>query len=164
MISKKDTPVYITPEEAAQISKKAQTVTDIDRALSIKQAFLQIIAAENGALTDFDELRALAAVYEGGRMQGEREERARRKEQHTLTGSNATVTPEEAEEIRRLILAMFTGDFLPNMAKGKFENELKWIEAQMDLKRSAPFIQMTLGFYCGFQYGFEMADKMHTLK
>ena len=116
MISKKGIPAYITPEGAAQISRKVRV------------------------------------------------RRARRKAKHTLTGSNATATPEEIEEIRRLILAMFTGDFLPNMAKGKFENELKWIEAQMDLKRSAPLIQMTLGFYCGFQYGFEMADKMHTLK
>ena len=116
MISKKGIPAYITPEEAAQISRKVRV------------------------------------------------KRARRKAQHTLTGSNATATPEEVEEIRRLILAMFNGDFLTNMAKGKFENELQWIETQMDLKRSAPIIQMALGFYCGFQYGFEMADKMHTLK
>lgn len=59
MISKKGIPAYITPEEAAKISRKAQTIDDIDTALSIKQAYMQ-----------------LAAVYEGGRMQGVREERA----------------------------------------------------------------------------------------
>ena len=73
MISKKGIPAYITPEEAAQISRKAHTIDDIDTALSIKQAYMQLAAAENSTLTDFDELKALAAVYQGGRMQGMRE-------------------------------------------------------------------------------------------
>ena len=62
------------------------------------------------------------------------------------------------------MLELFTGDFLENMAEGKFESDLQWIEAQMELKRSASLVQMALGFYCGFEYGFDMADKLHKMQ
>ena len=110
MISKKGIPAYITPEEAAQISRKAQTIDDIDTALSIKQAYMQLAAAENSALTDFDELKALAAVYQGGRIQGIREERAAKKERQQAGSEKAT--PEEVEEVKACILSLYSEKFL----------------------------------------------------
>ena len=162
MISKKGIPAYITPEEAAQISRKAQTIDDIDTALSIKQAYMQLAAAENSALTDFDELKALAAVYQGGRIQGIREERAAKNERQQAGSEKAT--PEEVEEVKACILSLYSEKFLPEMAAGKYESDMQFIEQKFDLKRSAPFAMMTFGFYCGFMYGFEIADTLHKIK
>lgn len=161
MISKKDIPAYITPEEAAQISKKAQTIGDIDTALNIQKAYLQLIAAEKDTLTDFDKLKALAAIYGGGRIQGIREERAARREREQASSEGAT--PEQVEEVKACILSLYSEKFLPEMAAGKHESEMQFIEQQFQLKRSVPFAMMSFGFYCGFMYGFEVSDKLHTI-
>lgn len=75
MIKKRQTEM-ITPLEAAELSSKYGTMDDINRADDIYKAYLKCKGNENISRWHF--LRAIAAIYTAGRIQGIREERARR--------------------------------------------------------------------------------------
>lgn len=80
MIGKKnERPLYITAQEIAEITDRAGTVDSIMIADEIQAAVLKL---QEGKVTDRRWLYSLiiAAIYDGGRIQGIREERARAKE------------------------------------------------------------------------------------
>ena len=78
MIEKKNTKEMITAQEIVAICDKAGTIDSIDRARAIEQAFLELNKDDN---TDskWKYYCMLAAIYDGGRIQGIREEKARQK-------------------------------------------------------------------------------------
>ena len=77
MIGKDHEPILIAPEEVADICSRAQTVGSIYRALDIRNA---IIAAKKGEADEqWVTMCVLAAIYDGGRIQGIREERRKKK-------------------------------------------------------------------------------------
>jgi hypothetical protein len=80
MIGKKnDRPLYITAQEIAEITDRAGTIDSIMIADEIQAAVLKL---QEGKITDRRWLYSLiiSAIYDGGRIQGIREERAKAKE------------------------------------------------------------------------------------
>lgn len=80
MIGKKnDRPLYITAQEIAEITDRAGTIDSIMIADEIQAAVLKL---QGGKTTSRRWLYSLiiAAIYDGGRIQGIREERAKAKE------------------------------------------------------------------------------------
>jgi len=77
MIQRITPPELITPQEAAALSDKFGTTDDIYRADDIYNEFMKMKDSESDNRWKF--LRAIAAIYTAGRIQGIREERSRRK-------------------------------------------------------------------------------------
>lgn len=82
MIQKENIPELISAEEAAAISYRAGTISSMDRAREIMDAYLKL-----EPLTDDQKYYAycvLATIYDAGRIQGIREERLKRKNKNNL--------------------------------------------------------------------------------
>ena len=77
MIEKKDHPLLISAEEVAEICGKAGTTESIDRALNIIAACKKCAVPSNAFGLTWERLCLIASIYDGGRIQGIREERAR---------------------------------------------------------------------------------------
>jgi len=74
MISKTTAPLLISAEEVAKLFKRAGTVGSVERAIAIQRAYSAISSYESS----LESLLVLGAIYDGGRIQGIREERAKR--------------------------------------------------------------------------------------
>ena len=89
MIGKRDESQMITAKEAVTISLKAGTVTSMNRALDIIDT-LRATAPKFRAWTACGDkwsfYVALAAIYDAGRIQGIREERAKNREHKRQAG------------------------------------------------------------------------------
>lgn len=87
MINARQAPAeLITPQEITAIMERAGTVTDIDRALEVAAEYI----SRNGAPADNREwhyICMLSNIYQAGRIQGIREQRAKQaaKGNHTHT-------------------------------------------------------------------------------
>lgn len=78
MIGKKTTKLLISPEEIVEICDKAGTIDSIDIARAVEKAYLAL----NSVTSDKDcwlYYCLIATIYDAGRIQGIREERAHRK-------------------------------------------------------------------------------------
>ncbi|MBP5580752.1 MAG: hypothetical protein J6X85_02995 [Ruminococcus sp.] len=76
MIMKTTPAELITPEEAAELSHRFSTVGEVYRAREVFEEFMKLTTDEQDYNARF--LWALASVYIAGRIQGIREERAKR--------------------------------------------------------------------------------------
>ena len=79
MIEKKHTKELITPEEIVSITGRAGTIDSINRARDIEQAFLELNKGSDCSGNKWTYYCLLSAIYDGGRIQGIREERARKR-------------------------------------------------------------------------------------
>lgn len=80
MISKKESPQLITTEEAVTLCIKFATLDDIDTAEDIYLAYMDKVKDTRDKR--YAEMCVLAAIYSAGRIQGIREERAKRKQRN----------------------------------------------------------------------------------
>lgn len=80
MISKKESPQLITTEEAVTLCAKFATLDDIYTAEDIYLAYIDKVKGTCGER--YAEMCALSAVYLTGRIQGIREERAKRRQRN----------------------------------------------------------------------------------
>lgn len=80
MIEKKHTKELITPEEIVSITGRAGTIDSVDRARDIEQAFFELNKGKACNDSKWAYYCLLSAIYDGGRIQGIREERARQRE------------------------------------------------------------------------------------
>ncbi|MGN0574478.1 MAG: hypothetical protein ACI4J2_00470 [Ruminococcus sp.] len=78
-MSKAKQPLLISAEEAAENARLFATTECMNRAHEICKAYMNIPEVSTDSDRNWVQLCALAAVYCGGRIQGIREERARRK-------------------------------------------------------------------------------------
>lgn len=77
MIEKNSPKELISAEEVALVCKRAGTLDSIYRAIDIEKEVWKLNEHEKDLL--WLRRKILAAIYDGGRMQGIREERARQK-------------------------------------------------------------------------------------
>lgn len=77
MISKKESPQLITTEEAVTLCIKFATLDDVYTAEDIYLAYMDKVKDTRDE--SYAEMCALAAIYSAGRIQGIREERAKRR-------------------------------------------------------------------------------------
>lgn len=77
MIQKQKAEIMITAEEVVEIFRRAGTVESLQRARDIEQAYTKLNNIENEPDLTWYKYGLLAAVYDGGRIQGIREERAK---------------------------------------------------------------------------------------
>lgn len=80
MVGKQDTVILIDPEEVAELSRRAGTLESMYIAVDVIASYLKCSASSVGSALSWEQLCALAAVYDAGRIQGIREERAKRQE------------------------------------------------------------------------------------
>lgn len=80
MISKKESPQLITTEEAVTLCAKFATLDDIYTAEDIYLAYIDKVKDTRDER--YAEMCVLAAVYSAGRIQGIREERAKRRQRN----------------------------------------------------------------------------------
>lgn len=78
MIQRTTPPELIAPQEAAALSAKFGTTNDIYRANDIYKEFMKLKDSESDNCWKF--LRAIAAIYTAGRIQGIREERRKKRD------------------------------------------------------------------------------------
>lgn len=76
MVQKTTPKELITPAEIAAICKKAGTTDSIDRAIAIEKAVKENVSQDVSDL--WLHLLVIGAIYDGGRIQGIREERTKR--------------------------------------------------------------------------------------
>ena len=78
MIQKNKPKEMITAAAIAEICSRAGSVKSIERALAIEKAMKKLHPTTNKFEKDCLKYLILGAIYDGGRIQGIREERARR--------------------------------------------------------------------------------------
>lgn len=95
MICKKTPPVLVDIKEDTRVSREYGTIDTVDLALAI---YNEALKPRDGAPESddiFARCCALGAIFNVGRMQGIREERARRRQTHTDSEA-AAAPPSEA--------------------------------------------------------------------
>ncbi|WP_028518155.1 hypothetical protein [Ruminococcus flavefaciens] len=79
MIEKKNTPIMIVPEEIVSICDRAGTIDSINMARLIEQAFMELESTKTCHDQTWNYYRLISTIYDAGRIQGIREERAHRR-------------------------------------------------------------------------------------
>jgi hypothetical protein len=78
MIEKKETPIMIVPAEIVEICDRAGTIDSIDMAILIERSFRELESTKACHDWKWNYYRLLSTLYDVGRIQGIREERARK--------------------------------------------------------------------------------------